>query len=235
MECRDHDRAERVLRTLEGRFLDLDEETLCRWGRLFKEYGDAFLRLPWSQPDGPREPAFDLAEGFYRKSREKYEQAYRIRSGHYPGINLATILLILGSRRPTAPGVAPRPELPASEELARKLLATRPDWPREQDDDLTVWHPATAGEAYLILREWGQAANQYREALRSRLLTHHARDSMRRQVERILICFQNLGVAIPPPLDDPGAFFASGSTPSIGGASSDANSESSPPGPDPQP
>src|ERR1700736_2655182 len=139
MECREHERAEAILARLENQFMNLDEETLCRWGRLFKDRGDEFMRLPWSNPDG-LSPEPDLADQFYRRSLEKYDQAYGVRGGHYPGINKATLLLILGSLKP---GAALRGELASSHDLAGKLLVDRPDWPSEQPDDRTVWHPAT--------------------------------------------------------------------------------------------
>ncbi len=193
--------AETTLQGIDARFAKLDEELLCRWGRLFKDRGDAYVRLPWSKPDHlPPDP--ELAGQYYRRSLEKYDQAYRIRSGHYPGINKATLLLIVGSLRPPAPGGSPRPELLESAELAGKLLADRPSWPHEHPDDETVWHPATAGEAHLLRQEWAQAVSQYRAALQSKILTPHARESMRRQVERIVMCFRTLGVAISPPFDD---------------------------------
>ncbi len=208
-ECHEPDRAEQTLKTLEKSFLNLDEELLCRWGRLFKDRGDEYTPLPWSKPGG-RLPDPVLAEAFYRKSLAKYDQAYRIRLGHYPGINKATLLMILGSLTPPASGSAPRPELQESVELAGKLLADRLRWPTDQPDDLTVWHPATAGEAHLLRRVWAEAANRYREALESKNLTPHARASMRRQVERILMCFRDLSVSPAPPFDDPMALFKIG-------------------------
>jgi Tetratricopeptide Repeats-Sensor len=208
-ESHDPDRAEQTLKTLEKSFLNLDEEFLCRWGRLFKDRDDEFTPLPWSRP-GARPPDPVLAEAFYRKSLAKYEQAYRIRFGHYPGINTATLLLILGSLAPPPPDSLPRPELQESAALAGKLLAERSKWPADQPDDLTVWHPATAGEAHLLRREWAEAAYQYREALQSKKVTPHARESMRRQVERILTCFRTLNVAPAPPFDDPTALFGVG-------------------------
>ena len=201
-ECHEPDRAEQMLKTLEKSFLNLDEEFLCRWGRLFKDRGDEYTPLPWSKSDG-RVPDPVLAEAFYRKSLAKYDQAYRIRFGHYPGINKATLLLILGSLTPAPPGAPVREEVLESTELAGKLLADRLHWPIDQPDDLTVWHPATAGEAHLLRREWAQAANQYREALEGKNVTSHARESMRRQVERILMCFRNLNVSPSVPFDDP--------------------------------
>jgi hypothetical protein len=205
-ECHEPDRAEQILQTLEKSFLNLDEEFLCRWGRLFKDRGDEYTPLPWSNPDG-RLPDPILAEAFYRKSLAKYDQAYRIRFGHYPGINKATLLLILGSLTPPPLDSQVRAEVYESAELAGKLLGDRLHWPVDQPDDLTVWHPATAGEAHLLRREWAQAASQYREALHGKKLTPLARDSMRRQAERILMCFRNLSVAIPPPFDDTTALY----------------------------
>ena len=205
-ESHDPERAEQILKALEKSFLNLDEEFLCRWGRLFKDRGDEYTPLPWSKPDG-RMPDVVLAEAFYRKSLEKYDQAYRIRFGHYPGINKATLLLILGSLTTPPPGAPPRPELQESTELAGKLLANRLNWTTELPDDLTVWHPATAGEAHLLRREWSEAANQYGEAIHDKALTPHARASMSRQVERVLMCFRNLGVTMPPPFDDTTALF----------------------------
>ena len=205
-ECREPDRAEQLLRSLEKSFLNLDEEFLCRWGRLFKDHGDQYMPLPCSNPRG-RAPDMVLAEAFYRKSLAKYDQAYRIRFGHYPGINKATLLLILGSLHPAPPGSLPRQQLDESVALAGGLLSNRMNWASDQPDDPTVWHPATAGEAHLLCQEWAEAANRYREALQGKNLTPLARESMRRQVERILMCFRKLAVVPPPPFDDPGSLF----------------------------
>ena len=209
-ECHEPDRAEQMLKTLEKSFLNLDEEFLCRWGRLFKDRGDEYTPLPWSSPGG-RLPDPILAEAFYRKSLAKYDQAYRIRFGHYPGINKATLLLILGSLNAQQAGraldSAPANEVLESVELAGTLLEKRAQWTRDQADDETVWHPATAGEAHLLRREWEQAAAQYREALQGKNLDHHARASMCRQAERIIAAFRNLNIAIPRPFDDTTVFF----------------------------
>ena len=208
LECREEEKAEAVLRRLDRSFTNLDEETQCRWGRLFKDQGDAYVRLPWSDPDG-RPADFEMARVFYRKSIDRYDQAYRIRSGHYPGINKATLLLILGTlQRPIAG--APSKEIEESEALAKALLDGRSRWPTEFKEDETLWHPATAGEAYLLRRMWDAAAQQYGNALKSRHINAHARTTMYRQVERIRTCFAILGVTIPPPLSDPKTFFSQG-------------------------
>ena len=80
IESDELDRAELALKSLENTFANLDEETLCRWGRLFKDRGDDYFELPGAVSNRFA-PNRDLAEEFYRKSLEKYDQAYRIRSG----------------------------------------------------------------------------------------------------------------------------------------------------------
>ena len=153
-------------KALENTFANLDEETLCRWGRLFKDRGDDYLELPGAVSNRFA-PNRDMAIEFYRKSLEKYDQAYRIRFGYYPGINKATLLLIVGSLKAAADRSGGRPldrNLLESEELAGKLLESRASWRVDHPDDETIWHPATAGEAHLLRQEWTQAADLYREA-----------------------------------------------------------------------
>ena len=132
MEERRHDEAEGRLKQFEKDFLNLGEEFLCRWGRLFKDRGDAHADLPGMMGDG-RPPDPDLAAKYYRMSLEKYDEAYQVRMGHYPGINKATLLLILALARPPRGGraatiVRPRREAPQGpRELAARL-------PRRRDD-----------------------------------------------------------------------------------------------------
>ena len=209
VELNQHDRAETELKILEHTFANLDEESLCRWGRLFKDRGDDCLELPGAISHRFA-PNRDRAEAFYRRSLQKYDEAYRIRSGHYPGINKATLLLVLGSLKALQSGQAASTstsrEIVESAELAGKLLASRAAWKTDGPDDETVWHPATAAEAHLLRNEW-RAAAFYREALDAKKINHHARESMRRQVDRITLAFRDVGVAIPPPFDDSAAFF----------------------------
>jgi hypothetical protein len=65
----------------------------------------------------------------------------------------------------------------------------------------------------LLLQQWAQAASHYREALDSRHINHFARESMRRQVERIILAFRDLGVAVSPPFEDLTALFGAGPAP----------------------
>lgn len=188
---------ELILHRLEREFANLDEETLCRWGRLFKEKGDGLART--LQPD--------QAERYYRKSLEKYDRAYRIRDGHYPAINKATLLLIVGSLRPLSPGASEPSECLESAKLAEKILTSRGSWRAELPADEAIWFPATEAEAHLLRREWAEAAVLYRHVLDQDALNPHSRATMHRQVERILSCFRNLNVPPAPPFDDPGTLF----------------------------
>jgi Tetratricopeptide Repeats-Sensor len=205
------DEAERELLALDQRFNSLVEETQCRWGRLFKDRGDEFVLLPWSPEGRVSDP--DMAQILYQKSLARYQTAYGIEAGHFPGINVATLNLIIGALMQAKPGESP-PEIAAAESMAANLLATRRKWKSTTADDDSLWHPATAAEAHLLLRHWEDAAKQYRVALSSEKLTPHAREAMYRQVERICLCFQAVGVEIPPPLNQPATFFQTAPAPS---------------------
>ncbi len=138
IESNEHDRAELALKALEHTFANLDEETLCRWGRLFKDRGDDYLDLPGAVSNRFA-PNRAMALEFYRKSLDKYSQAYRIRSGYYPGINKATLLLMVGSLKAQEAGspTGSAEELLISEDLAQAtresgVLGSGP--PRRRDD-----------------------------------------------------------------------------------------------------
>jgi hypothetical protein len=211
IECNQQERAEQVLKALENTFANLDEESLCRWGRLFKNRGDDYLELPAGAASSRFAPDLERAEEFYRRSLKKYDQAYRIRGGHYPCINKATLLLVgslMARRTGQTPGASLTTELIESVELAGTLLKNWTSWRTDQPDDERLWHPATAGEAHLLRQEWAQATALYCEAMEARTITHHARESMRRQVDRILLAFGSLGISIPSPFDDTAAYFA---------------------------
>lgn len=199
MECGRHDEAEQVLHELEGQFPNLDEETLCRAGRLYKEYGDRHTVAPAD---------LNTAAAYYRSAIAKYDAAYQIRLGHYPGINKAALLHLLGTLDPaTAQEERSAGFRRQSETVARELLARREQWPHDQPEDLTVWHPATEAEARLLLQEWQRAAALYRQVQQASGLTAHAIKSMRGQVERILHGFRNLGIAEMGPFSDLDALF----------------------------
>jgi tetratricopeptide (TPR) repeat protein len=179
------------LRRMARRFPLVNEETRGRWGRLYKNMGDCARK------------AGDLvrAEERYRQALEQYRRGYDLRQGHYPGINAATMLLLLaalaGQRQENARSAE---YLRQSEAAADGVLARRADWPRDLSDD-NVWHPATAGEAALLKRRWPEAASQYRAALGEANVQPFHREKVRAQAQRILDAWALLGVEPERPFE----------------------------------
>lgn len=199
LEAGRRDDALTELRLLEEQFQDVNEEMLCRWGRWHKEAGDALV--------GENNLAVAALE--YRKAYDRYDQAYAIRLGHYPGINKAALHLLLAGVT-LAQGEADENarHRRQAEELAGALLARRGSWPEDLAED-NIWHPATAGEAHLLRREWAAAEAEYRRALAQQNLLPMHRDSMRKQVRRVLDALARLGVQPEGAFTDPAALFAS--------------------------
>jgi class 3 adenylate cyclase/tetratricopeptide (TPR) repeat protein len=109
-------------------------EILSLRGRLWKD------RLHRARDDGAAVAAAERA-------RAEYMAAFRLRRDPYPGINAATLSLLLGDRA-TATDLA--------REIAGSLAArTAP---------LTPWDHATAGEAALLLGRFAQARECYSAA-----------------------------------------------------------------------
>src|SRR5947209_6177319 len=91
-----------------------------------------------------------------------------------------------------------------AEEAADDVLARRAAWPHDLPDD-DVWHPATAGEAYLLKKQWAAAAAQYTAALAAPGVQPFHRASVGNQARRILRAWELLDVH-PDPFD-PDALF----------------------------
>lgn len=178
-----------------------DEESLCRWGRLFKDHADALL------PKGNDSAgSADSALGFYLKSIDKYDEAFQLRRGHYPGINKASLLLIVASLcKHESRHAQLRND---SRQLADELLASRARWPKQQDDD-DVWHWATEGEAHALLERWDRAAACCRRALDEPCCQQFHAGSMSKQLMRILEALRQLQIADFGPLNDLPALFKS--------------------------
>jgi hypothetical protein len=173
------DRVQATLKRAADTFKEPNEELLCRLARVLKEKGDRHL--------GRKE--FDQSRRAYADAATLCLRSYNIRDGQYPGINLATLCLMQA-------GVAQQchdPEEAArlrarSQELARKLLGSRRDWHDDVLGDRDFWHPATEAEAHLLLQEWTRAG-----ALYHAIAPGWERDSMKRQVDRILTAWRALG------------------------------------------
>lgn len=139
------------------------EETLCRWGRLWKDRGDRWLDAGQDTP---------AAACCYREALRFYEQAYALGQNYYPGINVATLSLLVG-------------DAGRAGNMARTLRDALAQRPRDGSLD-TLWRLATEAEANLLLGEHAQAAVLYQSALRHARCQPHMREAMLRQVERIL-------------------------------------------------
>jgi hypothetical protein len=145
--------AVRELRDAQALLRNPNEEVLCRWGRVFKDDGDKV-----------RAADAKAADDRYWLAAAQYEEAYAIRKGHYPGINLATLLLVRAAlSRRLVPPQDPQPLLELLDRTVKELLGRRLEWPADYGDhDRRVWHPATQAEALLLQREWEEAERLYR-------------------------------------------------------------------------
>jgi hypothetical protein len=124
-------------------------------GRLWK---DAFHRA-LSRADAPQ-----IAE----RARKEYLAAYALQRDPYPGINAATLSMLLGDR-----AAARR----LAEEIAARLGQSTPQ---------NCWDHATAGEAHLLLGQLDQARQDYAAAYRAAPNDAGSVATMRRQVNLLV-------------------------------------------------
>lgn len=196
LEARDERAARSVLENLQLLCRNPNEEVLARCGRVYRDKGDSYVAYPeFSGPPRVRTGGVtdnaDEALRYYDLALQEYKKAYQIRFGHYPGVNVATLHLLLTAFETDDAKRASH--LDASMAIARRLLARKAEWPSEHDDDV-VWHAASAGELHLLLREWQAAEDSYRTAWRHAKCQEFHSHSMLKQVIRILYAHQRLGV-----------------------------------------
>src|SRR5262249_1019699 len=122
----------------------LNEDVLCLWARLSKDEGDAALAA------GSELEAYRM----YLAAETRYQKAFDQTNGRFPGINAATLQLVLAS-------IAPPGEVEALQKkyctTARRLLDGKGAWREELIDD-NIWIRATEAEAHLVLQEWEASA-----------------------------------------------------------------------------
>ena len=104
------------------------------------------LRGRLSKDEFHRAPDATGARALAARAREDYCAAYAIASDPYPGINAATLSLLLGERA-------------AAEGLARQIVARL-----AQVAPFSCWDHATMGEALLVLGQFDRAAQSYAAA-----------------------------------------------------------------------
>jgi tetratricopeptide (TPR) repeat protein len=203
----DPEQAEQTLRRAQGLLRNPNEELLCRWGRLYKDRGDRLNPLLAPQGEAPP-PDRDA-----RRARELYDQALKmygraysqVRKGHYPGINMATLHLVCAAlHHSEKDNKAAEQDREEAIRGARELLDRRAQWPVDHSGDVAIWHPATEAEARVLLRRWAEAAKLYH----SIPAEMRDRDSMRKQVERLLTSWKQLGEVDFGPLDNLDDVFA---------------------------
>ncbi|HEY7422974.1 MAG TPA: tetratricopeptide repeat-containing protein [Gemmataceae bacterium] len=182
---------------LDRQFQEVDEETRCRWGSLYKREGDR----AWKDGD------LVTAENRFLQALEEYKRGYALRHGHYPGINKATMLLLLAALARQRKG-DPRSldYLHQAEAAADDVLARRDHWPKDFADD-NIWHLATVGEAYLLKRNWPEVASHYAAALGAANAQPFHRQSIGKQARRILEALTLLDIRPEAPFDNPDDFF----------------------------
>ncbi|MEO8564932.1 MAG: TRAFs-binding domain-containing protein [Betaproteobacteria bacterium] len=122
-------------------------------GRLWK---DAYQRAP-DKPEGRT-----MAE----RARQEYLAAYALEHDVYPGINAATLSLLLGDR-------------PAALTLAQQIVARLTGLPSRR----TLWDDATLGEAQLVLGQFDRAAQSYASAYAQSAGDAGSVATMRRQLQ----------------------------------------------------
>ena len=125
-------------------------------GRLWK---DSYQRAPDSAH------ATTMAE----HARQEYLAAYGLRHDVYPGVNAATLSLLLGDRD-------------AALKLAQEIVARL----TVHASPLTFWDQATVGEAQLILGQFDQAAQSYASAYARSAGDAGSVATMRRQLQLLV-------------------------------------------------
>lgn len=141
-------------------------------GRLWK---DAYHRAPNQQG----------ATALIRRARDEYLAAYALDHDTFPGINAATLSLLLDDRG-------------EAERLARQVAARLAALPAPR----TFWDLATAGEAHLLLGDIERARDRYAAAYRAAHGDAGSVATMRRQVNllaRVLPDTREIAQVLPVP------------------------------------
>ncbi|HEX5271262.1 MAG TPA: TRAFs-binding domain-containing protein, partial [Gemmataceae bacterium] len=162
LELGDDAEAEDVLGQVQRRYRFLHYEAWCRIGRLWKDR--AVKRLG---------PGGDVADPQVKRELAQalnyYRRGYGVDGHYYPGINVATLMFLLGDSAGAAA-------------LAQALLDNLPP---EGSPEEALWVTATSAEAHLLRGDHVGAEREYRAAAHDPACPPHARATMRRQVELI--------------------------------------------------
>jgi len=163
--------AESIVKNLQDGCVQFgDHETLSRLGGSYKALGDHAWNESWnSRPRPEGEEAGEVrpagrpkndstAWRHYRMAQEVYQQAFDLGDNHYPGINAATLALLIG-------------DAPPSRRLAQKVASICLQMKEIKEED-RFYVPATRGEAALLLGMYEDAMENYKEAMAELDETH---------------------------------------------------------------
>jgi hypothetical protein len=175
----------------------LGEDGYSLWGRCHKEAGDRFLENGRRCERGSAEQrsAFEDADDAYSLAVMRYQQAYDVDQGFFPGINLATLLFL----RAGLNTCLNRPEKAAQLRQQSSDQATRLSQSemREKLPDDHIWRRATQAEAAILRRDWNYAALRYRAALDQENCQAHHPASMGHQLRRLIEAYGLFGETVP--------------------------------------
>jgi|GEM_PF-2955393 len=179
------DRLARIDRQFHGR---LDEDTYSLWGRCYKDKGHVQLDrgLAFPARSAERMLALTEADTEYKQASIQYEKGFKLSGNWFPGINLA-FLTFMRAALARDRGLAEESArlLTEARRIAEELLAGSGRWFSHQPDD-DIWHPATRGEASVLLGKWEEAIAHYTSAIRQRNALPRHLDSMGGQLRRII-------------------------------------------------
>ncbi len=195
---RDND-AFQLLQDYGERLKDVGEETLARFGKIYKKLADQQIGQGHYAAANPK----------LEESERQYALAFDKSTGFYPRINQLTVrfvragvAMVLG-KRDLAYGL-----VQSVRDDAHALLANPALWMGRKPDD-HIWIPATQGEANVLLGNWPAAESAYAEAIRQAAGKKFYHDCMRDQLKNLLLpALKRLDLTIEKPLNDPDAFFA---------------------------
>ena len=200
LEKQDRDNeAFQLLQELGERLKDAGEETLARFGKIYKKLADKQIETGHYAAAVPR----------LEESERQYALAFEKFTGFYPRINELTVRFVRAgvAKALNQPGIADR-LVQSVRDDALKMLADPALWTPRNDDD-NIWIPATQGEANVLLARWPAAEKAYSEAIRQAAGKRFYHDCMRDQIKHLLLpAFQRLGMPFEGKLRDPDAFFA---------------------------
>ena len=186
-----------LLKELERRHQNAGEETLCRFGRIYKKRGDRQLDAG----------GFAMAYPNFEESERYYHLAFEKSHGFYPRINELTVRFLRASIAAVTDKAALAAPLLQSVHAGAKQMLADPDIWRERRSDDAIWSAATQAEAHFLLAEWTNAEQAYRVAMTKAAGNKFYFDCMASQVKMLLDACHRLNITPPRPLTEPALFF----------------------------